>query len=167
MVLASVDPPAAQLAMNERWHLPFPWVSDPDGERLAKPLQAWNPDERDGMFHPLVLLLAPDGEVLVRHRSRDFADRPDDHDVLEALGALGLPARAVPAPWSPDGVEPQPTDGAFRPEAFGAYFRGLRMGTRALAARMQDEQDAAEVRDTTEMAGSFLDAWTRRRDQSS
>lgn len=167
MVLASVDPPAAQLAMNERWHLPFRWVSDPDGERLAKPVQAWNPDERDGMFHPLVLLLAPDGEVLVRHRSRDFADRPDDHDVLEALGALGLPARAVPAPWSPDGVDPQPTDGAFRPEAFGAYFRGLRMGTQALAARMQDEQDAAEVRATTEMAGSFLDAWARRRDESS
>jgi hypothetical protein len=41
------------------------------------------------------------------------------------------------------------------------------MGTQALAARMQDEQDAAEVRATTAMAGSFLDAWTRRRDQSS
>ncbi len=96
--------------MNARWHLPFRWVSDADGERLAKPVKAWNPDERDGMFHPRGLLLAPDGEVLVRHRSRDVADRPDDHDVLEALGALG------------------------------------RMGTQALAARMQDEQDAAEVR---------------------
>ena len=163
MVLASVDPPAAQRAMNERWHLPFRWVSDPDGERLARPLEAWNPTERDGLFHPLVLLLAPDGEVLVRHRSRDFADRPDDHDILDALAVLGLPARAVPPPWSPDGVDPRPSDGAFRPEAFGAYFRGLRMGTYALAARMQDVHDAAEVRATTEMAGSFLDAWTRRR----
>jgi hypothetical protein len=98
VVLASVDPPAAQLAMNERWHLPFRWVSDPDGERLAKPVQAWNPDERDGMFHPLVLLLAPDGEVLVRHRSRDFADRPDDHDVQEALGALGFRPVRCPLP---------------------------------------------------------------------
>lgn len=165
--MASVDPPAAQLAMNKRWHLPFRWVSDPDGERLAEPLKAWNPVGRDGMFHPLVLLLASDGEVLVWHRSRDFADRPDDHDVLEALGALGFPARALPAPWSPDGVDPQPTDGAFRAEAFGAYFHGLRMGSQALAARMQDEQDDAEVRATTEMAGSFLYAWTRRRDQSS
>jgi hypothetical protein len=64
-------------------------------------------------------------------------------------------------------VDPQLTDGAFRPEAFGAYFRGLRLGTQALAARIQDEQDAAEVRATTEMAGSFLDVRTRRRDQSS
>jgi hypothetical protein len=166
VVLASVDPPAAQLAMNQRWHLPFPWASDPGGGRLAKPLDVWNPGERGGVFHPLVLLLGPDGEVLVRHRSRDFADRPDDQDVLEALGARGLPPREVPAPWAPEGVQPQPTDGAFRPEAFGAYFRGLRLGTRALAGRMRDDQDAAEVRQTSEMAGSFLDAWTRRRAES-
>jgi hypothetical protein len=166
VVLASVDSPAAQLAMNERWHLPFRWVSDPGGERLAKPLDVWNPDERGGVFQPLVLLLAPDGEVLVRHRSRDFADRPDDQDVLEALGALHLPARQVPPPWSPEGVQPQPTGGAFRPDAFGAYFRGLRLGTHALAGRMRDEQDAAEVRQTSQMAGSFLDAWTRRREES-
>jgi len=153
--------------MNESWHLPFRWVSDPDGQRLAKPVRAWNPDERGGLFHPLVLLLAPAGGVLVRRRSRDFADRADDHDVLEALGALELADREVPAPWSPDGVDPQPTDKAFRPEAFGAYFRGLKLGTQALAARMQDEQDAAEVRATSEMAGSFLDACARRRDQSS
>ena len=165
VVLASVDPPAAQLAMNQSWHLPFPWVSDPDGERLAKPLDTWNPDERGGVFHPLVLLLAPDGEVLLRHRSRDFADRPDDHDVLAALEVLGLPARVVPAPWSPAGVNPHPTGAAFRPDAFGAYFRGLRLGTQALVGRMRDEQDAAEVRGTSQMAGSFLDAWTRRRDE--
>jgi hypothetical protein len=166
VVLVSGDPPAAQLAMNERWHLPFRWVSDPGGERLATPLDAWNPQERGGVFHPLVLLVAPGGEVLVRHRSRDFADRPDDSDVLEALGALGLSAREVPLPWAPGGFQPQPTESAFRPDAFGAYFRGLRLGTRALAGRMRDEQDAAEVRQTSEMAGSFLDAWSRRREES-
>jgi hypothetical protein len=163
VVLASVDPPSAQLAMNLRWHLPFPWISDASGDRLAKPLDVWNPDDRGGAFHPLVLLLGPDGQVLVRHRSRDFADRPDDRDVLEALNGLTLPTREVPAPWAPEGVEPQPTDRAFRPDAFGAYFRGLQLGTRALAGRMRDEQDAAEVRQTSAMAGSFLDAWTRRR----
>lgn len=166
MVLASVDPPPAQLAMNQRWHLPFRWVSDPGGERLATPLDAWNADERDGVFHPLVLLVSPGGEVLVRHRSRDFADRPDDRDVLDALAALQLPAREVPAPWSPEGVDPQPTDSAFRPEAYGAYFRGLKLGTKALVGRMRDEQDRAEVQRTSDMAGSFLDAWTQRRDAS-
>jgi hypothetical protein len=163
VVLASVDPPSGQLAMNERWHLPFRWVSDPRGERLARPLDAWNPDERRGVFHPLVLLLSPDGDVLVRHRSRDFADRPDDGDVLEALSSLHLPSREVPSAWAPEGVHPEPTESAFRPEAFGAYFRGLTFGTKALAGRMRDEQDEAEVRQTSDMAASFGDAWTRRR----
>ena len=162
VVLASADPPAARLAMNRTWHLPFRWVSDPDGERLARKLDAWNPDERGGIFLPLVLLVAPDGSVLVRHRSRDFADREDDGDVLAALAELGLPPRDVPPAWSPD-LEPEPTDGAFRPDAFGAYFRGLRFGTRALAGRMRDEQDAAELRQTSEMAASFLEAWNQRR----
>jgi len=164
VVLASGDPPSAQLAMNSQWHLPFRWVSDPGGERLARPLDVWNADERGGVFQPLVLLLSPDGEVLVRHRSRDFADRPDDRDVMEALAALSLPARDVPAPWAPEGVEPEPTASAFRPEAFGAYFRGLRFGTKALVGRMRDEQDEAEVQQTSDMAGSFIDAWTQRRE---
>ena len=156
-----MDPPAAQLAMNQTWHLPFRWVSDPDGA-LARSLDAWNPDERGGLFHPLVLLLAPDGRELVRHRSRDFADRSSNEDVLAALRALGLPSRPLPPAWDP-GVAPQPTDAAFRVEAFGPYFRGIRFNTRALAGRMRDPDDAAEIRDTTAMAESFLDAWKERR----
>lgn len=171
MLLASADPPEAQLAMDATWHLPFRWVSDPDGTRLGRPLDAWNAAERGGIFHPLVLLVAPDGRELVRHRSRDFADRGDDGDVLAALATLGLPPRELPEswapePWAPPGVQPRPSDGAFRPEAFGPYFRGLRFGTRALAARMRDEQDAAEVAATSQMAESFLDAWHSRRASS-
>lgn len=164
-MLASVDPPAAQLSMNQRWHLPFRWVSDPTGERYARPLDTWNPDERDGLFHPLVLLLAPDGRELVRHRSRDFADRSDDTDVLDALRALDLPPRPEPEPWRPD-VAPEPTARAFRTEAFGAYFRGVRFSSYALAGRMREDADAAEARQVTTMAGSFLDAWTTRREQA-
>ncbi len=163
MVLASVDRPSAQLAMNSTWHLPFKWVSDPDGEHLAQPLDAWNPGERGGLFHPLVLLVGPDGQELLRHRSRDFADRRDEADVLGALKELELPARSVPDVWSPEGVAPQPTQGAFRPEAFGPYFRGLLFGSRALVGRMRDERDAAEVRQTVDMAASFTEAWKQSR----
>ena len=149
--------------MNERWHLPFRWVSDPDGERLGKPLDAWNPDERGGVFSPLVLLVAPDGREVLRQRSRDFADRTeDDAQVREALRGLALPPLPVPPPWDP-GVAPEPTPTAFRPEAFGPYFRGIRFATYALTRRMQDERDAAETRALTAMAGSFLDAWKERR----
>ena len=161
MVLASVDPPAAQLAMDRTWHLPFRWLSDPDGSRLAEPLDAWNAEERGGLFHPLVLLIAPDGTRLVEHRSRDFADRDDDEDVLAALRELGLPSRPEPAPWQPD-VTPEPTANAFRTEAYGPYFRGIRFASRALTGRMRDEQDADELRATQRMSESFLDAWKQR-----
>lgn len=163
MLLASVDPPAAQLAMNRTWHLPFRWVSDPHGTQLAKPLSAWNSQERGGLFHPLVALVSPDGQLLVEHRSRDFADREDDEDVLNALRALDLPARPAATAWDP-GVDPEPTPSAFRTEAFGPYFRGIRITSQALTGRMRDEQDADELRRTERMAASFLEAWETRRD---
>ena len=149
--------------MNSTWHLPFRWVSDPDGERLAQPLDAWDPGERGGLFHPLVLLVGPDGQEVLRHRSRDFADRRDDADVRSALDDLGLQSRSVPGGWSPEGVARQPTEGAFRPEAFGPYFRGVLFGARALVGRMCDEQDAAEVQRNVDMAASFTEAWKQRR----
>ena len=147
--------------MNHTWHLPFRWLSDPDGSRLARPLDAWNAEEHGGLFHPRVLLVAPDGTRLVEHRSRDFADRDDDEDVFDALRDLRLPARSVPAAWQPD-VEPEPTPQAFRTAAYGPYFRGIQFASRALTGRMRDEQDADELRGTQRMAGSFLDAWKQR-----
>ncbi len=109
-----------------------------------------------------MLLVAPDGRVVVEHRSRDFADRSSDDDVLDALRDLGLPPRPVPPPWSPD-VTPQPTENAFRVEAFGPYFRGIRFAMHALAGRMRDERDTAELQQTQQMAASFLVAWAARR----
>ena len=60
-------------------------------------------------------------------------------------------------------MAPEPTEGAFRPEAFGPYFRGLLFGSRALVKRMHDEQDTAEVQQTIDMAASFTEAWKQRR----
>ena len=160
-----MDPPAAQLAMNERWHLPFRWVSDPGGEQLAKPLYSWNAEERGGLFRPVVLLVAPDGSQLLRHDSRDFADRPDDSDVLDALREAGLPQLQTPQPWAPEGISAERREGAFRTEAFGPYFRALSFGGRALSGRMRDPHDAAEAKQLSTMAGSFLEAWKQRREQ--
>jgi hypothetical protein len=161
-VLASADPPEAQLAMNRTWHLPFRWISDPDGSRLARPLDAWKAGERGGLFVPLVLVVAPDGRTVLEHRSRDFADRGDDHDVLDALRGLSLPPRSDTGAWDP-GVESRPTEKAFRAEAFGPYFRGIRFNLKALGPRMRDDEDTAELARTGQMAQSFLDAWKERR----
>ncbi len=136
-------------------------VSDPGGEQLLRPLDAWNPDERGGIGWPTVLLYAPDGRVALRLRSRDFADRPSDDDLLEAVRALALPAirlgPALPA------AEPEEHDGALRVEAFGPYFRGVRFATMALAGRLTDAADRTEALVMSAMAVSFVDAWKQRR----
>lgn len=157
MVLASVDPPEVQLAMDHTWHLPFRWASDPDGTRLAKPLDAWDTDA--SIFRPVVVVVAPDGREVFRELSRDFTDRTDDEPVLTAIEALGLPALPEPAPWAPEGVAPQPSKRAFKPSSFIPYFRAIRFNTMALSDRMVDDRDRDLLVTEQRMAESFLGAF--------
>lgn len=162
IVGVSVDSPGRNEALRRRWHLPFPIVSDPGGEDLLQPLDLWNPGERGGIGWPAVLVFAPDGREVHRMRSRDFADRPTDDDVFDAVRRLGLtpvdPGAAEPV------AEPEEHPDALRTEAFGPYFRGIRFGTIALSGRLRDEADVAEAVQMSEMAASFLAAWKLRRD---
>jgi hypothetical protein len=136
-------------------------VADPGGERILRPLDAWNPDERGGIGWPTLTLYAPDGGEAFSVRSRDFADRPTDDDLFDAVRSLGLPSIALEP--APPAAEPEEHDGALRVDAFGPYFRGIRFGTIALAGRMTDDGDRDEVIAMSTMAASFLDAWKQRR----
>lgn len=157
MVLASVDPPEVQLAFDRTWHVPYRWVSDPDGSRLARPLGAWDDDA--SIFRPVVVAVAPDGREVFHELSRDFTDRIDDEPFLSALEGLGLPALPEPGPWTPEGVEPRPSKRAFTPGSFIPYFRAIRFNTMALADRMRDDRDREEVLTENRMAASFLEAF--------
>lgn len=144
--------------MSETWHLPFGWVSDPDGSEYAKPLGAW--DEGASIFRPVVVAIAPDGREVFRELSRDFTDRPDDEPVLAAVEALDLPPLSQqPSVAWPDDVVAQASKRAFAPHSFITYFRAIRFNTIALAGRMRDADDAAEVQQETAMAESFLAAF--------
>ena len=110
----------------------------------------------------MLFVYAPDGHEAYRMRSRDFADRPNDDDLFDAVRNLGLtPMQLGPAPPVAD---PEEHDGALRVEAFGPYFRGIRFGTMALASRLTEESDRAEAMSMSAMATSFLDAWKQRRE---
>lgn len=143
--------------MNRTWHLPFRWVSDPDGTRLAKPLGAW--DEEAEIFRPIVVAVAPDGREVFRELSRDFTDRTDDEPVLAALEALDLGPRPETADWIPEGVEARPSKRAFQPASFIPYFRAIRFNTKALSERMFDERDREQLIVEHRMANSFLAAF--------
>ena len=140
--------------MNRTWHLPFRWVSDHDGSRLAKPLEAW--DEDASIFRPVIVVVAPDGTEVFRELSRDFTDRPDDEPILAAVEAIGLDPVPAPAVWDPADIGPRPSKRAFQPASFIPYFRAIRFNTGALSKRMVDERDRDQLLTEQRMAESFL-----------
>jgi hypothetical protein len=155
----SVDSPERNAAMVRRWHLSFPIASDPGGERFLHPLDLWDQQDPREIGIPAVIVLSPAGEEVWRHRSRDFADRPDDSDVMTALESLRLPPLdPPPEPWQPD-VEPEEHPGAFRTDAFGSYHRGVMFAMGAIGGRMRDLGDRTEAEKLARQASSFLDAW--------
>ena len=158
-VAISVDSAARNAAMVRRWHLSFRIESDPGGERFLHPLDLWDVKDPRQIGIPAVIVLAPDGREVWRHRSRDFADRPDDSDVYRALKSLGLPPLdPPPPPWRPE-VEPEEHPGAFRVDAFGSYHRGVMFAMTAMAGRMREPGDRGEAEALARQASSFLEAW--------
>lgn len=155
----SVDPPGRNAAMGQRWHLSFQIASDLGGERFLHPLDLWDEPDPRQIGVPAVILVSPTGHEVWRHRSRDFADRPDDSDVMGVLQSLRLPRLdPPPPPWRPE-VEPEEHPHAFRTDAFGSYHRGVLFAMGAMAKRMRDAGDRAEAETLARQASSFLEAW--------
>lgn len=121
----------------------------------------WNPDERGGIAWPTLGVFDANGRETYRMRSRDFADRPTDEDLVAAVQSLALPPIALDP--APPGAEPEEDGAAFRADALGGFFRGIRSGVTGLATRLQTDADQTEARAMAQMASSFLDAWRDRR----
>ncbi len=83
----SVDTPAQNRAMIDKLLLPFPLLSDPQGEQAIKPYGAW--DERGQIAVPTIGVVARDGEIRWWYQGQDFADRPEDRDLFAALDQIG------------------------------------------------------------------------------
>ncbi len=83
-----IDTPEQNAAMVAKLALPFPILSDPDGERAIKPLGVWDADGK--MATPATIVLASDGREVYRYVGVDVKDRPNDDEILEALTSLGL-----------------------------------------------------------------------------
>ena len=71
--------------MVGKLQLPFPLLSDPEGE-LARLCGLWNAEE--GVAVPSIVIVDQSGEVRYLYSGRDVADRPGDEEVLAALDGL-------------------------------------------------------------------------------
>ena len=83
VVAISVDSAEQNRSMVEKLLLPFPVLSDPEGE-VIKAYDVWNPNE-GGVARPSLFLVRRDGSVAWSYVGEDFADRPVDEDLFHSV----------------------------------------------------------------------------------
>ena len=134
-----MDAPGQNAAMVEKLDLPFPLLSDPDGEGAIKPYGVWS--EKRRIARPAVVVITPDGLEAARMESSDFADRPPEQEIVDAVRRLGLPPTAQPPPVR-GRSEPGPR--AMSLAALGPYYRGAKFAAEALALRVPEVREQAD-----------------------
>ncbi len=68
--------------MVEKLILPFPLLSDSDGE-VSRRYGVW--DEPDSIAVPAIFVIDPRGRLRWSYVGQDFADRPGDDELLAAV----------------------------------------------------------------------------------
>jgi peroxiredoxin len=135
----SVDPPRHSARMVGKLQLPFPLLSDAEGE-LARRCGLWNAEE--GVAVPSIVVVDQSGEVRYLYSGSDFADRPGDEEVFAALDGLagrierttgGPEFRVTAARARETSVRPERT--AMELEQLVPYYRGVLFTTIALKKR--------------------------------
>jgi len=159
LAAVSVDDDIRQVGMSKRWKLgATTMISDPGGATILEPLGLYDPDDRDGIALPGMVIIDPEGDEVYRYQGRDFADRTNDDDIFEALATLNV-GPVDPGPWTSDVEVPEDLRGYFRPKDLGAYFRGNMFGAIAIGGRLDDPAAQAIVNEHRKMAKATLDAW--------
>ena len=128
--------------MIEKLRLPFPLLSDPDRSQAITPWGLADPHDRRDIAIPAVVGVKTDGTEAFRFTSRDFAERPTEDWVIEALRRMGLPPTTQTLPeLGPIELGPRatPIDHLF------PYFRGARFAVVALSRRYPDIAEDAEA----------------------
>jgi peroxiredoxin len=137
----SVDPPTNNAGMVGKLQLPFPLLSDPEGE-LARMCGLW--DAEEGVAIPSTVVVDQTGEVRYLYAGNDAADRPTDDGLFAVLDELeSRIERLTGGPEFQVGAA-QATESSVRPERsvmdleqLTAYYRGTAFTTRILKARFE------------------------------
>ena len=84
----SVDTPEQNKAMIDKLLLPFHILSDPDGERAIKLYGVWNAQGRIAV--PAIVAVGRDRTIRYLYTGQDFADRPADNELFDAIDQSNL-----------------------------------------------------------------------------
>ncbi len=137
-----VDDPSQNAAMVEKLRLPFPILSDPQRELAITPYGVADPRDPREIAIPTTIVLDPAGNEVWRKESFDFAERPEEDTILDAVRSLGLPATtqqsSVPANAAP-GPKAMPF------AALTAYYRGAKFAAVAMSRRFPEAKENAKA----------------------
>ncbi len=153
--------------MVEKLALPFPLLSDPEGE-LAKRCGVWN--ESEGVAEPAIVVLDASGKVRYAYTGgKDFSDRPAEDAVISALDDAGNASgnssttgadepeiqytaeEAAEKTVRPE-RQPMPLE-SLRPYYLGAYFSCV-----ALKKRLGETEAGREVDEYREIVERYNEA---------
>ena len=155
----SADTVPMNAAMVDKLALPFPILSDPDRVEAITPLGFADEKDARGIARNGALIVSPDGEIVMSLLGRDYADRPEEDELLDQLASLGLPPTTQA---SPAVGEIEAGERAMALEALTPYFRGAKFACLAIRGRHRDLGDdfAADTKRYVEMVDRYLDALT-------
>ena len=137
----SVDPPPNNARMVGKLLLPFPLLSDPEGE-LARLYGLW--DAQEGVAAPSIVVVDQSSEVRYLHQATDVADRPEDDEVFSVLDELESrierltdgPEFQVGAAQARE-ISVRPDRPAMELEELTSYYRGVSFTTELLKGRFE------------------------------
>ncbi len=132
--------------MVEKLKLPFPLLSDPNGQQAIKPYDVWH--EGEGYARPAVVIVSPEGEEMFRQVGGEFSDRLSEPELVDKVRELQrgrqLGTGSVKQPPPHDLVQPDPGEGAFPASAMAPYFKGARFAAIAMTMRAPEAKEAAD-----------------------
>ncbi len=164
LVAVSVDTVAENAAMVEKLRLPFPLLSDPDAAVIA----AWDVYDPVGGTHgpiarPAIFVVGRDLRIPYEYVGRDFADRPPNATIFEALDAVrDAPPRPLERAVTGPGPRPadsgNPADKPMPLSDLAPYCRGASFGVQAISLRTSDPAVKAECDRFRAIVGDYIKA---------
>lgn len=155
----SADSAPQNNAVVEKLALPFPVLADPDRDRAITPLGFADEKDPRKISKAGTVIIAPDGEIAWSVTGRDYADRPDEDELLAQLDELALDATQQEPPAIGESL---PGERAIPFEGIPHYLRGAKFATLALRSRHRDLGDEFknDTKAYAQMVDRYLEALT-------
>ena len=122
-------------AVAEKLTLPFPILADPGRDKAITPLGFADENDPRQISRPSTLIVDPNGEKVFSVVGRDYADRPHEDVVIEALRKLSLEPTSQEPPVlgrKEAGPKAMPYEGLYY------YFSGAKFAALALRRRHRE-----------------------------